>query len=79
MGWSNLDNGELLDVMRGRFDALVTIDKGLSRQQRIADRPLAVVVLRAPSNRLADLLPLVPGLLTALAGLTAGEVREVGG
>ena len=57
MGWGDLDNGELLDAMNGLFDALVTVDKRLPEQQHITDRALGVVVLRAKSNRLSDLLP----------------------
>ena len=79
MGWGDLDNGELLDAMKGSFDALVTVDKRLPQQQHIKDRPLGVVVLRARSNRLSDLLPLVPDLLAALSTLEAGAVKEVAG
>lgn len=79
MGWGDLDNGDLLDAMQGAFDALVTVDKRLSRQQHIEDRPLGVAVLRATSNRLADLLPLVPGLLAALSALKPGTVEEIAG
>ena len=79
MGWGDLDNGDLLDAMTGHFDALVTVDKGLRHQQHIKGRPFGVVVLRAPSNRLADLLPLVPRLLTALSSLEPGTVVEVEG
>ena len=79
MGWGDLDNGDLLDAMKDLFDALVTVDKRLPQQQHIKDRPLGVVVLRAKSNRLSDLLPLVPELLAALSTLNAGAVTEVAG
>ena len=79
MGWGDLDNGALLDVMAGDFDALVTVDKRLPEQQSIKDRPFGVVVSRARSNRLADLLPLVPGLRAALSTLGPGVVDEVAG
>jgi hypothetical protein len=79
MGWGDLDNGELLDAMNGLFDALVTVDKRLPKQQHITERALGVVVLRAKSNRLSDLLPLVPDLLTALSTLEVGAVKEVAG
>ncbi len=79
MGWGDLDNGELLDAMKGRFDALVTVDKRLPQQQHISDRPFGVVVLRARSNRLSDLLPLVPDLVAALSTLEPGGVKEVAG
>jgi hypothetical protein len=77
MGWGDLDNGDLLDAMEGSFDALVTVDKRLPQQQRIKGRPVGIVVLRAKSNRLVDLLPLVPDLLTALSLVEAGTVRKV--
>ena len=79
MGWGDLDNGDLLDAMNGLFDALVTVDKRLPQQQHITDRALGVVVLRAKSNRLSDLLPLVPDLLAALSTLEIGGVKEVAG
>lgn len=79
MGWGDLDNGDLLDAMEGHFDALVTVDRRLPDQQRIKDRPFRVVVLRAKSNRLADLLPLVSDLRAALSTLEAGGVKVVAG
>lgn len=79
MGWGNLDDRPLLDAIAGRFDALVTVDKNLPKQQRLDDRPFAVLVLRARTNRLEDLLPLVPELNAALANATPGQVRELGG
>lgn len=78
MGWGDLDNGDLLDAMEGQFDALVTVDKRLPDQQHIEGRSFGVVVLRAKSNRLTDLLPVVPDLLGELSFLKAGEVQVVG-
>ena len=63
--------------MSDRFDALVTTDKGLPKQQRINGRPFAVIVLRAKTNRLDDLLPLVPRLKKALEAAKPGEVYEL--
>ena len=77
MGWGDLDNGDLLDAMAGRFEILVTVDQGIPRQQRIAGRPVAVAVLRAKTNRLQDLLPLVPKLLATLLKIEAGTVQVV--
>ena len=77
MGWADLDDGPLLGVMEERFDALVTVDKSLPNQQRISDRPLAVVVLRARTNRLVDLLPLAPKLRAVLENARPGQVYEI--
>jgi hypothetical protein len=73
-----LDDGPLLAAMDGRFDALITVDKSLPKQQVIATRSFAVVLLRARTNRLADLVPLVPELLAALSSARPGMVLEVG-
>jgi hypothetical protein len=77
--WAEFKNGRLLDAMAGQFDVLVTVDKGIRFQQRLDSRPVAVVLLRAPSNRLADLLPLIPALLEALYHVKPGALREIGG
>jgi len=79
MGWAAFDDGPLLDAMAGLFDVLVTVDKSLPKQQRLDTRTFATVILRAKTNRLADLLPLVPALRHALQALRPGEVRELAG
>jgi len=65
--------------MAGLFDALITVDKSLPKQQRVSTRSFGVVVLRAKTNRLIDLLPLVPALHAALDELRPGAVYELGG
>lgn len=75
--WSDLADGALLDAAAGADDAFVTLDRNLVRQQNLAVRPFALVVLRAPSNRMADLMRLLPVLLDVLASARPGEVRVV--
>ena len=77
MGWGDLDDGPLLDAMAERFDILVTVDKSLPQQQNLAKRPVAVLILRAKTNRFADLQPLVPALRVAITELQPGEIREI--
>jgi hypothetical protein len=67
MGWATIANGELLALAEERFDVFVTVDRNLSFQQNLVSYRIAVVVLRAPTNRLADLRQLVPELLAAPA------------
>ncbi len=79
IGWANLTDRDLLDAMVGRYDVLVTVDRGIRHQQRLHDRPVAIALLRARTNRLADLAPLVPALRSALGQMRFGEVHEIGG
>ena len=65
-GWANLKNGQLLTVAQVEFDVFVTVDRNLPYQQNLPKYEIAVVVLRAKSNRLADLQRLVPELLRTL-------------
>ena len=78
LGWAGARNGEPLNRMEGRFDALITLDSNMERQQVIRDRPFALLVVHCRSNRLADLLPLVPDILDALNGVSAADVRTIG-
>ena len=77
-GWAGTGNGELLALAEKRFDAFLTVDRNLSFQQPLPNFSIAVVVLRAPSNRLRDLLPLVPDMLAALSAAKHGDVTWVG-
>lgn len=79
MGWLGVKNGSLLArAGAGRFDVLVTTDRGLEHQQNLDALPLAVVLLRPASNDLADLQPLVPELLKVLAALGPRKFVVVG-
>ena len=78
MGWSTIKNGELLALAAKEFDVFVTVDRNLSFQQNLPAFEIAVIVLRALSNRLADLRPLLPGLLVTIPGAKRGAVTYVG-
>ncbi len=75
--WASLKDGPLLDAMEGQFDVLVTTDKNIQFQQNMKGRGVAVVILRAKSNAIVDLLPLVPVLLDVLGRVGPGEVEAV--
>jgi predicted nuclease of predicted toxin-antitoxin system len=67
VGWSGVENGELLQrAADAGFDALVTVDAGFEFQQNPSRLPLSVVLLRARSNRLEDLEPLLPEAINRL-------------
>ena len=76
-GWASTKNGELLGLAQKKFDVFVTVDRNLSFQQRLTTFSIAVVILRARTNRLIDLRPLIPKLLEALPRAKPGEVTWV--
>ena len=76
MGWSTIKNGELLALASRHFEAFITVDRNLAFQQNTDTLSIPVIVLRATSNRLDDLRPLVADLLKALSSAKAG-VTEI--
>jgi Domain of unknown function (DUF5615) len=77
MRWTTIKNGELLALAANHFDVFVTVDRNLSFQQNLASFSIAVIVIRAKSNRLADLRPLTPQLLAAIESSHAGAVNFI--
>jgi hypothetical protein len=78
MGWSGVKNGELLTLAQAEFDVFITVDRNLSFQQTLPRFDIAVLVLHAPTNRLADLRLLTPKILSTLPTLLKGKARNVG-
>lgn len=78
MGWSGKKNGELLKLMTAQaFVVLLTTDQNIQYQQNLQSFGVAIIVLVAPTNRLADLLPLIPSALKALVTIAPGQVVEI--
>ena len=77
-GWAGVRNGELLTLAAQQFDLFLTVDRNLSFQQHLPRYEIAVIVVHASTNRLRDLLPLVPRILAALPTAKRGEVTLIG-
>ena len=73
-GWAGKKNGELLRLAEREFDALVSTDKGIPHQQNLSRFDLAVVLLRAKSNALENLRPLMDEVNAALGSVEPGTV-----
>lgn len=78
MGWAGIKNGKLLALAEQEFDVFITVDRNLSFQQNLPRFNIAVIVLHAKSNRLADLKPLAPEIIAALPEAKAGEITPIG-
>jgi predicted nuclease of predicted toxin-antitoxin system len=77
-GFVGKTNGELLSLAEADFDVFITLDKGLAYQQNLAGRRIAIILVRAKSNRLVDLLPHAQACLDAIALIKPGQIIQVG-
>nr|PZN82127.1 MAG: hypothetical protein DIU54_15625 [Acidobacteriota bacterium] len=59
-------------------DVFVTMDGNIEHQQRLAALSFGIAIIGAASNRMVDLLPVVPELIQAIDAVQPGEVRRVG-
>ena len=77
-GWAGIKNGDLLALAEKEFDVFITVDRKISTQQDLTKFKIPVLLLRARTNRLEDIRPLVPELLKKLDRVTAGTLTTVG-
>jgi hypothetical protein len=77
-GWSGKKNGDLLALADPLFDVLLSLDRNLPYQQNLDTKRIAVLIIRARSNRIQDLLPVIPACLAALVTLDPRQVVRVG-
>ena len=76
-GWAGFQNGDLLRRAADEGFLFLTGDQSLEFQQNFTRARVSVVVLVASSNRLEDLLPLVPRAIEAISQSQPGEVARV--
>ena len=77
-GYGAKKNGELVSLMEGRWDVLLTNDRNIKYQQNMDGRNVSILILCAKSNRIKDLLPLMPACARALLSISPGRIVEVG-
>ena len=68
----------MLALAAEQFDVFITVDRNLAFQQNLGASKVAVIILRAKSNRLSDLKPLVPALIVAIEAVKPGAVQSIG-
>jgi hypothetical protein len=77
-GWAGIENGELLSRASGQFDVFLTVDRNLEYQQNLELYEIAVVAVRAVSNDIDDLRPLMTQVLAVLVAVKPGTITRVG-
>jgi hypothetical protein len=79
LGWGGLEDRDMLRAAEIEFDALVTMDRGIPHQQNLQKLALGIVLIRAYSNRRADVAPLIPQVNAALRVIQPGTVVYIAG
>lgn len=77
IGWAGLKNGELLKPAESLFDIFITMDSNLRYERKISNYKIAVIVLRARSNRLSDTRPLIPRVISLINNVRPGTLTKV--
>ena len=78
-GLKSTKNGELLRrAGECEYDLLLTVDQGIPYQQRLVGREVSILSIRARSNRMQDLLPMVEEIGRAIEAILPGEWLRVG-
>jgi predicted nuclease of predicted toxin-antitoxin system len=78
-GLAGKKNGELLSLAeKSGFEVFLTLDRGIEYEQNLQGRVIAVVLIRAKSSRLADLLAHSPETLRVLRSIQPGDLVRVG-
>ena len=73
-GFKSKKNGELLLAAElSGYDVLLTVDQGIHQQHSVR-RKLSIILVRARTNQLEDLLPFVDAILKALNAITPGQI-----
>jgi len=77
-GFAGLKNGQLLRRIVGKFDLFVTTDTNIQYQQNLSAWQIGFVLLRAHSNDIVDIEPLVPLLIARFGEIAPGKLLVIG-
>jgi len=74
-GWSNLENGDLLQVAESAFDLLITTDQNIRYQQNLKGRKLSILVL--PTTNWPEIQRHVKTAQKAVSDMQPAEYRDL--
>jgi len=78
-GLAGKKNGDLLSLAEIQgFEIFLTMDKGIQYEQNLTDRRIAIIIVRAKSNRLGDLIPHADACLAHMRSIRSGQIVLVG-
>ena len=76
-GWRSISNGQLLQLVRSRFDVFLTTDRGIPFQHNHRGELLAIGVLRLSNNTVPSVLGCADQIRAFLETLEPGQITEI--
>lgn len=70
-GWSGIQNGDLIELVDGRFDVFLTADQNLRYQQNLRNRRIAIIEL--PFIRRQSMLEWAEKIRVAIRSTQPGD------
>ena len=77
IGWSGLTNGNLLEKAQTDYDFFITGDTSIHEHTDLNNYSIPVVILHGPTNRLEDLVDLVPSAINCLESSQTKEINII--
>ena len=74
-GWCGIQNGELIRLIDGSFDVLITGDKNLRYQQNNSARRVAII--EVPTLRLDSLMLVREEIVAAISSISVGGYVKI--
>ena len=75
LGWHELGDNEIVARCNGRFDVLLTADRGF--EHNLAKLHFGIIILHVSKNKIDFYRPLREDMLDALDGIAEGRVIHV--
>jgi hypothetical protein len=77
-GWQGRKTENCYLAEKSGFQVFLTLDRGIEYQQNLAGRRIAIILIRARSCQLRDLLPHSSEILKALETIEPGGLAKIG-
>jgi hypothetical protein len=78
LGWGGLPDNVLVERLRGRCDAFLTIDQGFEHEHNLSSLGFGVVIVHVVRNRLSHYEAIRDEISQAISSVRPGQVIHVG-
>jgi predicted nuclease of predicted toxin-antitoxin system len=77
LDWDKLQDYEIVARCNGRFEVLVTADRGFEYEHNLSKLQFGIIIVHIPKNKVDFYRPLTKCILAALDRIAAGGVVHI--